>query len=137
MKTLNRTTVIERLERNNERALKALEKGVTTVRTASDLAKATIASRVPKVDLPSVPVPAVIETAVEKNVEFAKSILHRQAEFVTKAVRTVTGKPEVTATAKATATAAKKPATKKATAKKASTKKPATKKATAAKTASV
>ena len=133
MKTLNRTTVIERLERNNERALKALEKGVTTVRTASDLAKATIASRVPKVDLPSVPVPAVIETAVEKNVEFAKSILHTQAEFVTKAVRTVTGKPEV----KATATAAKTPATKKATPKKASTKKPATKKATAAKTASV
>jgi len=115
MKTLNRTTVIERLERNNERALKALEKGVTTVRTASDLAKATIASRVPKVDLPSVPVPAVIETAVEKNVEFAKSILHTQAEFVTKAVRTVTGQTEVKPAKKATAKkATKKPAKKSA-----------------------
>ena len=118
MKTLNRTTVIERLERNNERALKALEKGVSTVRIASDLAKATIASRVPKVDLPSVPVPAVIETAVEKNVEFAKSVLHTQAEFVTKAVRTVTGKPEVKPAKKATAKkATKKPAAKKSVAK--------------------
>jgi hypothetical protein len=88
MKTLSRTAVIERLERNNEVALKALEKGVTTVRTASSLAKATIATRLPKVDLPTLPVPAV----VEKNVEFAKSVLHTQAEFVTKAVRTVAGK---------------------------------------------
>jgi len=124
MKTLSRTTVIERIERNNERALKALEKGVTTVRTASDLAKATVSARVPKVDLPTVPVPAVIETAVEKNVEFAKSILHLQADFVTKAARTVAGKPAVKpaakkSTAKKTAT---KASSKKATAKKASAK---------------
>lgn len=119
MKTLSRTTVIERIERNNERALKALEKGVTTVRTASDLAKATVSARVPKVDLPTVPVPAVIETAVEKNVEFAKSILHLQADFVTKAARTVAGKPAVKPAAKKTAT---KASSKKATAKKASAK---------------
>ncbi|MEN9804535.1 MAG: hypothetical protein RIS41_1382 [Actinomycetota bacterium] len=100
MKTLSRTTVIERLERNNEVALKALEKGVTTVRTASSLAKATIATRLPKVDLPTLPVPAVVETAIEKNVEFAKSVLHTQAEFVTKAVRTVAGKPVVASKAK-------------------------------------
>ena len=119
MKTLSRTTVIERIERNNERALKALEKGVTTVRTASDLAKATVSSRVPKVDLPTVPVPAVIETAVEKNVEFAKSILHLQADFVTKAARTVAGKPAVKPAAKKST---KKAGSKKATAKKASAK---------------
>ena len=119
MKTLSRTTVIERIERNNERALKALEKGVTTVRTASDLAKATVSARVPKVDLPTVPVPAAIETAVEKNVEFAKSILHLQADFVTKAARTVAGKPAVKPAAKKTAT---KASSKKATAKKASAK---------------
>ena len=119
MKTLSRTTVIERIERNNERALKALEKGVTTVRTASDLAKATVSARVPKVDLPTVPVPAVIETAVEKNVEFAKSILHLQADFVTKAARTVAGKPAVKPAAKKST---KKAGSKKATAKKASAK---------------
>ena len=119
MKTLSRTTVIERIERNNERALKALEKGVTTVRTASDLAKATVSARVPKVDLPTVPVPAVIETAVEKNVEFAKSILHLQADFVTKAARTLAGKPAVKPAAKKST---KKAGSKKATAKKASAK---------------
>jgi hypothetical protein len=119
MKTLSRTTVIERIERNNERALKALEKGVTTVRSASDLAKATVSARVPKVDLPTVPVPAVIETAVEKNVEFAKSILHLQADFVTKAARTVAGKPAVKPAAKKST---KKAGSKKASAKKASAK---------------
>ena len=110
MKTLSQTTVIERLERNNALALKALDKGVSTVRSASDKARATVTARVPKVDLPSVPVPAVIENAVEKNVEFAKSVLHAQAEFVTKAVRTVTGKPEAKSAKKAT----KKPAQKSA-----------------------
>ena len=115
MKTLNRTTVIERLERNNALALKALEKGVSTVRSASDKARATVTARVPKVDLPSVPVPAVIETAVEKNVEFAKTVLHTQAEFVSKAVRTVTGQTEVKPAKKATAKkATKKPAKKSA-----------------------
>lgn len=110
MKTLSRTTVIERLERNNEVALKALEKGVTTVRTASSMAKATIATRLPKVDLPTLPVPAVVETAIEKNVEFAKSVLHTQADFVTKAVRTVAGKPAAPKAKKARKKAAPKAA---------------------------
>lgn len=120
MKTLSRTTVIERLERNNELALKALEKGVSTVRSASDKAKATVVARVPKVDLPTVPVPSVIESAVEKNVEFAKAVLHAQAEFVSKAVRTVTGQAPTAKKASAKASSAKKatkPAAKKSAAK--------------------
>ena len=74
--------------------------------------RATVTARIPKVDLPSIPVPAVIETAVEKNVEFAKTVLHVQAEFVTKAVRTVTGKPEAKSAKKATKKPAKKSAAK-------------------------
>lgn len=100
MKTLSRpevsrAKVLERLDQNNELVLKALEKAVQGVRSATVQAKETAKARtarlpkvnVPKVDLPKVPVPAI----VEENVEFARTVVRKQAEFVSQAVRTVTG----------------------------------------------
>lgn len=128
MKTLtrpevSRAKVLERLDQNNQLILKALDKAVQGVRSATgqakEVAKAQTARlpkvNVPKVDLPKVPVPAV----VEENVEFARTIVRKQAEFVSQAVRTVTGEP---APAKKTA---KKSTAKKSTAKKSTAKKSA------------
>lgn len=100
MKTLprpeiSRTKVLERLDQNNALVLLTLDKAVQGVRSAADKARETAKARtarlpkvhVPKVELPKVPVPAI----VEENVEFARTIVRKQAEFVTQAVRTVTG----------------------------------------------
>ena len=132
MKTLprpevSRAKVLERLDQNNALVLLTLDKAVQGVRSAADKARETAKARtarlpkvhVPKVELPKVPVPAI----VEENVEFARTIVRKQAEFVTLAVRTVTGE----------AAPVKKTAKKKSTAKtatKASTKKSASKVAT-------
>lgn len=126
MKTLprpevSRAKVLERLDQNNALVLLTLDKAVQGVRSAADKARETAKARtarlpkvhVPKVELPKVPVPAI----VEENVEFARTIVRKQAEFVTQAVRTVTGEA---------APAAKK-STKKATAKKSTAKKSAPK----------
>lgn len=120
MKTLprpeiSRTKVLERLDQNNALVLLTLDKAVQGVRSAADKARETAKARtarlpkvhVPKVELPKVPVPAI----VEENVEFARTIVRKQAEFVTQAVRTVTGEA---APVKKTA----KKATKKSKAKK-------------------
>ena len=95
MKTLprpeiSRTKVLERLDQNNALVLLTLDKAVQGVRSAADKARESAkarTARLPKVELPKVPVPAV----VEQNVEFARTIVRKQAEFVTQAVRTVTG----------------------------------------------
>jgi len=128
MKTLtrpevSRAKVLERLDQNNQLILKALDKAVQGVRSATgqakEVAKAQTARlpkvNVPKVELPKVPVPAV----VEENVEFARTIARKQAEFVSQAVRTVTGE--------AATKTKKKPASKKTSTKKASAKKSTTK----------
>lgn len=126
MKTLprpevSRAKVLERLDQNNALVLLTLDKAVQGVRSAADKARETAKARtarlpkvhVPKVELPKVPVPAI----VEENVEFARTIVRKQAEFVTQAVRTVTGE----------AAPATKKSTKKATAKKSTAKKSAPK----------
>lgn len=118
MKTLprpevSRAKVLERLDQNNELVLKALEKAVQGVRSATVQAKETAKARtarlpkvnVPKVDLPKVPVPAI----VEENVEFARTVVRKQAEFVSQAVRTVTG--EVAPAAKKSAKKSSKKST--------------------------
>ena len=129
MKTLSRpevsrAKVLERLDQNNALVLLTLDKAVQGVRSAADKARETAKARtarlpkvhVPKVELPKVPVPAI----VEENVEFARTIVRKQAEFVTQAVRTVTGEA-----APATKSAKKKSTAKKTT--KASAKKSAPK----------
>lgn len=123
MKTLprpevSRAKVLERLDQNNALLLLTLDKAVQGVRSAADKARETAKARtarlpkvhVPKVELPKVPVPAI----VEENVEFARTIVRKQAEFVTQAVRTVTGE---TAPAKKTAKKTAKKATKASTKK--------------------
>lgn len=127
MKTLprpemSRAKVLERLDQNNALVLLTLDRAVKGVRSAADKARETAKVRtarlpkvnVPKVDLPKVAVPSIIE----ENVEFARTIVRKQAEFVTQAVRTVTGEtaPAPKATTK------KKATTKTATAKKSSPK---------------
>lgn len=103
---LSRTKVLERIDHNNEVVLKALQKArLTAVATTARLPKVNV----PKVELPKLPVPAI----VEENVEFARTIVRKQVEFVSQAVRTVTGEA---APAKKTA---KKASAKKSTAKKA------------------
>lgn len=100
MKTLprpevSRAKVLERLDQNNALVLLTLDKAVKGVRSATDKARETAKAgagrlpkvHVPKVEFPKVPVPAV----VEQNVEFARTIVRKQAEFVSQAVRTVTG----------------------------------------------
>lgn len=124
MKTLprpevSRAKVLERLDQNNDMVLKALEKAVQGVRTATAQAKETAKARtarlpkvnVPKVDLPKVAVPAI----VEENVEFARTLVRKQAEFVSQAVRTVTG--EVAPGAKKTSKTSAKKSTAKSTKK--------------------
>ena len=114
MKTLprpeiSRTKVLERLDQNNALVLLTLDKAVQGVRSAADKARESAkarTARLPKVHVPKVELPKV-PAVVEQNVEFARTIVRKQAEFVTQAVRTVTGE----------ATPVKK-TTKKSTAKK-------------------